>query len=360
MRPTVRLLMALALVVVLAPAARADDDELLASIYTESGYELRRDERLFALFAAFNVAGFDRAEEPRSVPFARRLFHPIRQSLRDALQPLAEKLRGPVDLFLDTHPQPVEAYEAAALLLGEEPDFRAGDGFPRELAGLDRMLADFAKGAKLQKLGRQLSTDYRTEFKRLRDEVDQPLAKLREGFRLKEEDAPALALLPTPLDGQGFALARRLPDGSHVVLFGLAAEGKLDLQPVLRAYARLLAEEATARVAPDGLREAVDQLKAANVLAADATPASVLADSLRVAVEARLGAKEAAAQVEPAAKRGLLYAREFAKALAEPPEAFPAEKGSFAAQVAARVDPRKAAAELARPPDAGKPTNGRK
>jgi hypothetical protein len=353
MRRSAGWLVALVLAALVAPAVRAEDDDLLATVYTESGYELRRDERLFALYAAFNVAGLDRSEEPRTVPFARRAFHPIRASLREALAPLSEKLRGPVDLFLDTHPSSIDAYVAATLLLGDEPEFRPAKALPPELVGLDKMLSDFVRNAKLPKLGRQLGTDYRAEFKKLRDAVDPPFAALRAAFKLSEESAPPLALVPVPLDAAGYPLARRGADDAHVVVFGLPVQGALVLGPVLDAYARLLAEEATAGMTVDGLKEAVDQLRGAGVLSASATPASVLADSLRVAAGAKLGWKESLAEADQGVRKGLLFVREFAKALEEGAAAPASGKNSFAAALA-KADLKKLVAEAMRGSDASK------
>ena len=249
MRTTARWLLSFALVGALASVARADEaeDELLSTVYTENGYELRRDERLFALYAAFNMAGLDRADESRPQPFARRSFHPIRVSLRDALAPSGEKLRGPVESYLDAHPAPFETYVAGALLLGEEPDFRPLKPLPSGVSGLDRMLSEFVRASKLSKLGRQLATDYRAEFKKLRALVDEPFAKMRASFKLKEETAPSLVLVPMPLDASGRPFAMRDADGAHVVVFGIPAEGALDMAPVLEAYSKLLSSETHSR-----------------------------------------------------------------------------------------------------------------
>lgn len=345
MLPNVRWLAVIALIALAVPVARAEDEDLTASVFTESGYEIRRDERLFTLYSLFNVAGYDRAEEPRAQPFPRRAFHPIRASLRDTLAPLSVKLRGPVDQYLDAHPQPIETYLAAALTLSDDADFRAKDALPAELSGLDKTLGEFSKATKLPKISAQFGGDFRAEFKRLRDAADGPFSKLRALYRLKEDDAPALALVPMPLEGPRQAYAFRVADGSHVVVFGLPATGAVDLGPALEAYGRVLAEAAVAEAKVDGLKEAVDQLKTSGVLGVSVTPASILAESLRIAVAAKLGSKEAAAEVEASPRKALFFARDFLKALDEPAEAFPADKGTFVSQVAARTDLKKALAE---------------
>jgi hypothetical protein len=334
--------------------ARADDQDPLDSVFSDSGYRLERDERLFALFAAFNVAGFDRAEESRSLPFPHRTFHPIRQALRDALLPLAEKLRPGVDQYLDAHPATVEAYVDAALTLEEKGDsFQASAATPAAFAGLDQWLTDFAKAARLAKLGRELTPDYRAELKRLRGQVDAPFADVRAAFKLKEEDAPTLVLFAQPLDGPGNALARRLSDGTHVVVFGLPAGKSLDLRAALRSYAGLLAAESTEKVALDGLKEPFDAVKAAGAVAPETGVASLVTESLLAAAEAKFWSPDAAAAVEAAQKRGLFLTKEFLKALGEAPEAFPVEKGGFAAQVVGRVNGKALAAEYGKQPTAG-------
>lgn len=347
---------ALVAALALAPVARADDEELLSSVYTENGYELRQDNRLFTLFAAFNAAGFVRADTTREQPFPRAVFHPIREKLRQALIPVADKLRPPVDVFLDTHALPIETYIEAVLALGDEPEFAATEALSKDLKGLDKVLADFSRHAKAQKLARGLTSDYRNEFKRLREALDKPFADLRAAFRLKEEDAPALVLMPNPLDASSAAIARRAPDGSHVVVFGVTTPDRpVDVRPALRAYAALLAEEAVATIAIEGaVTEAVEALKAGGALAGDVKPRAWLAESFRAVVEARLWSKDPIGDVELAVKRGFVLAREFLKAAGDADDVFPADRGPYAAQIVGRVDLKKAVGELVKAPEPAK------
>jgi hypothetical protein len=69
-------------------------------------------------------------------------------------------------------------------------------------------------------------------------------------------------------------------------------------------------------------------------------------------VGAKLGWGDAQAEVEQGARKGFVLAREFVRALDEPAANFPAEKGSFAAQVAARADLKKLVAEASGKSDA--------
>jgi hypothetical protein len=339
----------LAAVLAITGAARADENDLLSTVYTENGYELRLDERIFTLYAALNVAGYTRGETLRELPFPRQVHHPVRERVNARLSRAADKLRPPVELFLDTRPAPLESYVTAALLLGGEPDFKATAALPKELAGLDKLLADFSRTSKLPDSFRELIVDYRADFKRLRTAVDQPFAKLRAAYRLKEEDAAPLAIIPNPLDAPDAAYARIGSDGAHVVVMGIARPDRpVDLKPALAAYSALLASEAVASVGADAFKDVVEQLKSQGVLAADQTPATMVVASLRAAVEAKLWGKDPAAEAEAAFRRGLLVTRELLRALGEPDEAFPEDKGPFVAQVLAKVDAKKVAAELAK------------
>ncbi len=350
MRPTIFPALGLATLVV-APA-RAAEPEALRSAFTENDFELKRDDRLFALYTAFNVAGFDRAEEQRASPFPKRLFHPMRKELRDVLLRQADVLRPGIDAFLDTHPAPLDAYVEAALTLSEGWSFSATEATPSKFEGLDRALTEFAKTAKLEKIAAALNDNYRAEFKRLRLSVDAPFAALRNAFHLDPAEAPTLVLVPMPFDGAGNAVARRI-DGKDVVVFGLSASGGDELKAALQAYARLLSAEAVKGLKAEGLKDAVEAARSAGLLEPDASPSSVVTESLIAAAEAFLTGAEGTAAVDVAQRRGLLLTRELHKALAEPSPSFPAEKGSFVNQVVERANVKALAAEYGAKPAAG-------
>jgi hypothetical protein len=331
--------------------ARADDDDLLSSIYTENGFELRRDDRLFVLYAAFNMAGYNHAEVTRKLPYPKYSMHPLRLKIRKELLGSSEKFRPVIEKFLDAHPVPLEAYVTAALTLAATPPYAPTAETPAELAGLDKLLANFAEGAHLPKVAGGLAQDYREMLKKLLRTVDAPFLALRKTYRLNEEQAPALALVPNPLDSPEVAIARKTADGTHVVVFGLpGSDTPVDLKPALRAYSALLASESAKGVMPDGLSAAVERLHAEGVLARDVTEGTIVGESLCAAVDAKLWGKDAGSDVEEAARKGLLFAPEFLKALDEPADAFPTANGSFAAQVAARVNIDKALTQVSRGP----------
>lgn len=330
-----------------AAAKGGDADDVDASIYTEDGYEIRRDDRLFALYAAFNAAGYDRAETTRTQPFADHAYHPLRSKVRAMLAGSAEKTRPAIDKYLTAHPDPMEDYIEAALTLAPEAPYATSDKTPKPYAGLGHMLADFATASHLSKVMGAVANAYRESFKALRRPLDAPFAALRKTFRLDEETAPNLVLIPNPLDAPDSAFARRAPDGTHVVVFGLPVdEKKIDPKAALRAYAGLLAGEATQNATVEGLSNAVSRMHGEGRLARDITEGTILRESLRAAVEAKLWSANPDAAVEEAFHKGLLFAPEFLKAFGEPPESFPAEKGTFASQVAARVDIEQALTRL--------------
>jgi hypothetical protein len=333
--------------------AHSDDEDVLSSVYTENGFELKRDDRLFALYAAFNIAGYNRAEITRTLPYPKYSLHPLRSKVRKEL--LAgekiDKVRAGVEKYIDSHQVPLEEYVAAALTLAPAAPYAPTPETPKSLAGLDKMLADFSEGAHLSKVSSGLANDYREILKKMRAAVDGPFLQLRKTYRLNEEQAPALALVPNPLDTPEVAIARKVADGSHLVIFGLPGpEGTVDLQAALRAYSALLAGEVAKGVMPDGLSAAVEKLHADGVLARDITEDSIIRESLRAAVDAKLWAKDASGAVDDALHKGLIFAPEFLKALDEPADAFPAASGSFAAQVAGRLNIEKALTQVGRGP----------
>lgn len=348
-RPTLLPAVAVLAAVLAPPAARAQEDDLLSSLYTDAGIEVRNDDRVFALFCALNATGFDRADLVREQPFPKRRFHPLRQRLRVAFLTADAKLRkqidDAVDTFFDGHPESVDAYVGAALHLGDAPGFKEKEGFPASLGGLGAALSSFAEAVKLAKVQRSLVGDMRAELKRLRDVIDGPFMDLRTAWHLDEENAPGLVVVPNALDAGAQAYAFHSADGMHVVIVGMPDPGKpVDLKPALAAYNHLLAEESVGAASHPALDEAVSQLRAGGV----PLPAAVVdGRTLLVAsAAAGAGAKVLGTDVEAAFKQGLVLAREFQKAAGEPAEAFPAAKGSLAAQVAGKADVKKLVGEL--------------
>ena len=328
--------------------ARADDDEL-ASIYTEGGFELRRDDRIFALYIALIAGGFERGEQARTLPFPRYVLHPIHDALRQKLLERSDKLKPLADKFLDAHPETVEAYLGAALTLADGTG-KATTDTPANLAGLDKFLADFGTAAKLPKLSKGVAAEYRELMKKLRGMVDAPFAQVRSAYHLNEEDAPNLVLIPTPLDMASVAVAKHPAGGSHYVLFGVpSGDQPVDLKPALRAYSALLAKEIAATTTMKGLAEAADLLHNNGTLASDIDGEGIIRESLRAAVEAKLWSEDATVAADASMKKGFILTREFVMAFEEPADTFPPDKGSFVSQVVARVDIKKTLTEFKKP-----------
>jgi hypothetical protein len=324
-------------------AALADD--LSASVFTESNFELRRDDRLLALFSAFNVAGLDRAEYVTAQPFPKRRWHPLRTKVLAAVAgPSADKLRPGLEAFVEAHPVPMQTWLEAALTLNEADLSAAGAPTPG-VAGLDLWLQEFAKATKLARVESTIADDYRSSLKELRTAVDGPFARLRATFGLVEETAPALLLLPTPMDAAGEAWALKTTDGFHAVVFGLPAGSPFDVTPLLAAYAHLLATDAAAGTTSKAVDEALAQLKSKGLMPPSSDGPSLVAASFAAAAVAREKGKAGASDIDEAMRRGLVLARAFAKALDEPAAAHPPTKGSLAAQVVQRFDGKKAVAE---------------
>lgn len=300
--------------------ARAEDD-LLATIYTDGGLEIRRDDRVFVLYAALNSVGYDPGLVTRAEPFPRRVYHPIRTRLMEALAPFEAKLAPAVEAYVDAHPDPLELYVQTTLQMSDAPALALPNAAKMKLGGLAKVLADYAKAANAEQLVKGLSTSYRPELKRVADVADKPFTTLREAFRLDEELAPLLVLVPNPLGAPDQAFVARSADDTHVVVFGLAAPGqKLDLKPALRAYGAFLAREETKSV-PKALEAAVARAVGTGKLPKGTTARQLVAESLEAAVAARLWAgKQAGDDVDAAVADGRIFARALFDALAHPPQ----------------------------------------
>ena len=138
-------------------------------LYTESGVELRMDERVYTLFAALNAAGFSEESNRRGPPLNAPVFHPIRVELRDALREvrdseLGEELRA----LFQSNPYPIEDY-LAALLAPEGAQL----GPPaQKLQGQLEVLERFRDEADLEELFARLAEKQREQAKELMKSVE--------------------------------------------------------------------------------------------------------------------------------------------------------------------------------------------
>lgn len=100
-----------------APSAPAAEDPLDA-LYSRAGVALRSDERIFALYAAFNALGYDEAPIQRERPFVTRRLSPVRRVIRAELR-LDPALAGRFESLFARAPLAIEAYARCALSLDE-------------------------------------------------------------------------------------------------------------------------------------------------------------------------------------------------------------------------------------------------
>lgn len=344
-----RLGFALAVAWAAAPGVAEAQDDLLATIYTDSGFEVRRDERLLTLFSAFNSAGYDRAMQTRELPFPKSVRHPIRTRMAQALLPFDGQLGPLVNTYLDAHPQPLGAYVEAAFQLGDGPAFAPTKPLPRSLAGLDKLLASYGEAANSAALLKGLATSFRSELKRVADVADAPFLAVRAAYRLDEEVAPLLVLVPNPFDAPDSVFAVRGDDDTHAVVLGLPApEVKLDLAPALAGYSRFLAREQAKGATSAALAGTVAKLVGLGRVAKGTDTEQLVAESLHAAVAAKLWSKTPEADLDAAVAKGQVMARSFFEALKAPADSFSADEGSWAAQVVAKFSLEKAIVALDR------------
>ncbi len=251
-------------------AARAAEDPLDA-LYSSSGVLLRSDERLFALYAAFNALGYDEAPLRRARPFASRRFSPIRQKVR------AEFRRDPAlaqrfeDLFARA-PLPIGDYARCALSLDETFADAAGN-CGQALRDLPPLLRQVRASGTWPALYAEAAAAARAELLPHLPRLDAALARLRAAL-----DAPlwpgatAPSALLNALDGQQSLLIAAPSPESRGTLLVVGDFGE-DLPFEI---ARLIALDALARAlgtsAADGDREldAWSRAFAAHALALDA------------------------------------------------------------------------------------------
>lgn len=329
-----------------APAAAQQD--FLASIFTEEGTELRNDERVFALYAMLNAAGYDAAPVARADPVARRKYHPVRAKVRDALRAMPADLRAKVEAFLDAHPVPIDTYLAQALALSGPPKFKPAEPTaPASVEGLDALLAElWAKGG-LGKLFDAVRADLRAEAKRFQPKVDAPLVKARATVKGPAgDDAPRIIVALNALDDPGRAWARAGAD--EVLVVAGAGEGEPDLLPLARAYVEAAAGEklaAAAALVKNG--EEVWEKARLTASGREAAGASFAAHTRETFVRvAALHAVDRDAEVEALYGSGWWLAREALRLLTALEKMEGGDLGAYLAAEAPKVDARKAAAEF--------------
>jgi hypothetical protein len=306
------MLRALAVTVLLASSQRAvaaAQGDWFASLYTGEGVELRNDERVFALFALLNAAGFDQGPVIRTDPVPRVGYVPVRALVRERVLHGDPELRAAADAWFDAHPLSLQKYLAWAVQ-SDAPPFAAGPK-SRELAelkGFEQLMARAWTGWRLGELSAQVQGDYRKTLKAWLPVIDAPLGRAKALLRLREGSEPVLVV--NLLDSPGEVRAVQGEGGQVFLIVG--PSDKPEVGAVLRELARLELEPVLAKPAsrwalgPQVLREA--QL-------AGASDKTVLEYATSVASNAlALRAGEAAeAAYEAAAARGAFGIKEVAR-----------------------------------------------
>lgn len=206
---------------------------LLAAADSAGATELERfanirfllDERIFAVMAALNAAGFDYEANPNGVSPPRAL---VRRSLA-ALDPgLEEKL----ERFYLEHggrddPAAVQArYTSLSLWLEGPPSFKfsgklgAAPREVRELLGFENLVAELYKSAEIARLWKQCLPYYQAEVERYRGAIAEiirdVLTYLRSGPRVALDRQ--IILIPDLLNSHGFSNARNLENSYFLIL----------------------------------------------------------------------------------------------------------------------------------------------
>lgn len=203
-------------VLLLALGATGPAEDAPMKLYTESGVELRMDERVYTLFAALNAAGFSEESKRRGPPLNAPLYHPVRVELRDALreirdEPLGAELRT---LFRD-NPYPIRDYLEAVLA----PDGTKLSSNAQKLRGKMEVLDRFAQEVELQKVFDALAEKQREQAKAVKQAVEADLQKAAAEIEDPSFRAPrTLVVVPNPLDSHDAVRTVDIGDTRYVVV----------------------------------------------------------------------------------------------------------------------------------------------
>ncbi len=216
-----------------AGSAGATELERLANI------RFLLDERLFAVMAALNAAGFDYEANPRGVS-------PPRALVRRALAALDPRLEEKLERFYLEHggrddPAAVQArYTSFGLWLEGPPTFKftgklgAAPREVRELLGFEKLVAEFYKSAGVSRLWKECLPYYQAEAERYRaalaGTIKDVLAYLRSEPRIPMDRQ--IILMPDLLNSHGFSNARNL-ENLYFLILGPAASPE-EHEPAIR------------------------------------------------------------------------------------------------------------------------------
>ncbi len=292
-----------------AAGREAKQGDWFASLYTGEGTELRNDERVFALFAVLNGAGFDQGPVTRTQPVPKVNYHPVRSAVRAWVLGGDLELRRAADTFMDAHPASLQRYLSAAVSSGPPP-FKQGPANAADVKGLETLLAKAWAGWRLEELMEQVQQEYRKTLKTYLTVVDAPLTRARALLKLAETTQTVLVV--NLLDAQDAVRSAQAESGEAYVVVGPSE--KPNIEGVLSAFGRLSIEPVVAkRVSQSAWPGGATVLREAQLAgAADQTVQEYATSVFTKALALRaIDANEAA--YETAAAQGYFGVREVAK-----------------------------------------------
>lgn len=235
-----------ALCLLTAPAFAASQGDWFASLYTGEGVELRADERVFALFALFNAAGYDVGPVSRKDPVPKIKYHPVRSVVRGKVIGGDPAVKQAADEFFDKHPASMRQYLAYAVN-GSPPPFSSGAKAKdlQDLKGFETVLAKAWNAWKLEEVMSSVTPDYRKALKAYLSAIDAPLAKERSILKIPD-NGPQSLLVVNLLDTEGMVRGV-MGDGEVVLVVG--PSDKPNVLGLLKEYARVFLDPAVSKKA---------------------------------------------------------------------------------------------------------------
>ena len=306
------------------PALGATDHDFYLSLLGDSGLELFSDERLYALFAAFNALGYDNGPVVRKDPIPRASFSPLRIASRAQIQ-MSVSLQKRFQDFFDAHPMSRVAYIAYSMSLGPAPTFAAPSGSApkgKSLAGFEKLLAAHEGEAHVAEV-------YQSLTPQLRDLLKSTLAQLDPSCRSADKFLPAAtsaaSLAVNVLDDPASHSVVEIGSNATGVA-GIAPGQHADLSSAVEAYAaaRTL-PTLIAHPAPGGLTEVIGRVHQRGLPAGSLSANSYVADAYGAAVAAQVLPQRRQQILADADARGLWLAADFDHILAEDQGKTPAD-----------------------------------
>ncbi len=222
----------------------APKNDWFASLYTGEGVELRNEERVFALFAIFNAAGFDQGPVTRKDPVPRVAYHPVRQLVRSRVIGGDPDVKRAADAFFDAHPTALRRYLSYAVA-SEPPPFSAGAKAKdlQELKGLEAVLAKAWTAWKLEEVLNTVQAEYRQTLKSYLSVTDFPLQRAR--TLLKTPESQEVLIVVNLLDANDEVRAVSGEAGEVFIIAG--PSDKPNVKGVIREFTRLAIEASVAK-----------------------------------------------------------------------------------------------------------------